>query len=373
MRIGFDVSPLTRVRSGVGNYTYSLLKHLLRMGTDNAFLGFSSGLGEIELRGLEALAGHRHVRVPTRVLYRIWSIAGRPRVDALLGGVDVYHATNYFLPPVMSAKRVVTFYDLSFLSVPELCSPKIVGPFSKGVRRFAHEADAILCCSEASKRDIVEKLGAGPVKVSVAYGAVDEDFVPMSRESAERFLAERYGLRPPFVLFVSTLEPRKNVAGLLAAFARTTREVPHALVFVGGMGWNMQGIPALIEELGLEQRVRLVGYVAERGDLPAFYSAADAFVFPSFYEGFGLPVLEAMKCGCPVISSDRTSLPEVGGEAVVYVNPEDVEDIAKALRRVLSDARLREELRGKGLSQARKFSWAECARVTMDVYRRLAG
>lgn len=373
MRIGIEVSPLTRTRTGVGNYTYFLLKHLLSENTDNQFHAFSSGWAEICLEGLENLTHHRHVPAPTRALYACWSLFGLPKVDTLLGGLDLYHATNYFLPPVAAAKRVVTFYDLTFLKHPEWCSPKIVGPFVNNVRRFAREADAILVCSEATKRDVVELLGVALEKVTVAYGAVDEGFTRMPREAAEERVAQKPGLTLPYLLFVSTLEPRKNIEGLLRAFALIHREIPHTLVLAGALGWNMEGIDARIHALGLESRVRRIGYVADRADLPALYAAADALVFPSFYEGFGLPVLEAMTCGCPVIVSNRASLPEVAGDAGRYVDPEHTDDIAQAIREVVQDPTLWASMREQGLIQSQKFSWNNCAEATLGVYRRVAG
>jgi len=371
MRIGIDVSPLTRVRTGVGNYTYCLLEHLLQQDESCRFHGFSSGIRNIDLGTLHGLAAHRHLPIPTRALYRLWATAGVPRVDRLLGGLDLYHATNYFLPPTRSARRVVTFYDLAFLRVPELCSPKIVKPFSTQVCRFGQEADAILTCSQAAKEDIVTLCGVPPDKVSVAYGAVDESFHPLEPEAAATRIAQRYGIRRPFLLFVGTLEPRKNVEGLLRAFAMAAPQIPHDLVLAGGWGWNTVGIARAMEEAALANRVRQLGYVQDRSDLPAFYSAADAFVFPSFYEGFGLPVLEAMTCGCPVITSNRSSLPEVAGDAACCIDPEDTGALAEALVAILGDGTERAAMRAKGLLQANRFSWRDCARVTMDLYRSL--
>ncbi|HPO17020.1 MAG TPA: glycosyltransferase family 1 protein [Candidatus Hydrogenedentes bacterium] len=373
MRIGIEVSPLTRTRTGVGNYTYFLLKYLLSENTDHQFHAFSSGWAEICLQGLNNLERHRHVPAPTRALYACWSLLGRPNVDKLLGGVDVYHATNYFLPPVASARRVLSIYDLAFLKHPEWCSPKIVKPFSNNIRRFSRDADAIIVCSNATKHDVAELLEVPPEKITVAYGAVDEEFSPMPRQEAERRVAEKFGLPIPYLLFVSTLEPRKNIEGLLGAFAKIQGEVPHTLALAGALGWNMGDIEARIHSLGLESRVRRIGYVADRADLPALYSAAEAFVFPSFYEGFGLPVLEAMTCGCPVIVSNQASLPEVAGDAARYVDPVDIDGIAQAMREVIQDSELRASMRKKGLFQSHLFSWKACAQATLGVYRRLAG
>jgi glycosyltransferase involved in cell wall biosynthesis len=314
---------------------------------------------------------HRHLPLPTRALYKIWSWTGRPRVDRFLGGVDIFHATNYFLPPVQKARRVVTFHDLAFLRNPEWCSPKIVGPFSRGMKRFAAEADAIIACSAATARDSVELLGADPARIHVVHEAVDEHFVPISRPTAVDFLVKHYDLQQPFLLFVSTLEPRKNIAALLEAFALVKDDIPHNLVLVGSTGWCMSGLDEQTQKLDLETRVRRIGYVERHTDLANFYSAADAFLFPSLYEGFGLPVLEAMTCGCPVITSDVAALPEVGGDAAHYVNPEDIDGLATAIRTVLLNERLRTMMSEKGILQAGTFSWRRCAQETLDVYRSL--
>jgi glycosyltransferase involved in cell wall biosynthesis len=289
-----------------------------------------------------------------------------------LGGVDVYHATNYFLPPVRSARTAATFYDLAFLSHPEWCSPKIVRPFARGVPEFARRADALLTCSEASKRDIVELLNVPPEKVTVAYGAVDEGLAPMPRAQARALLRDRYGVDGPFAVFVGTLEPRKNVEMLLQAFERILTRVPHTLWLIGGWGWNADGIKDALERPALRDRVRKPGYVP-REDLAAFYSAADALLFPSRYEGFGLPVLEALHCGCPVLTSSCSSLPEVAGDAAIYVDPDNEDVLTAQAERLLLDTGLQEELRSAGLAQARKFSWPRSAEATLGLYGRLAG
>ena len=371
MRIGIDISPLTATRTGVGNYCYYLLKHMIAIGTDCEFAGFSSGRSRIELGPCAGKLSHLHVPLPTRALYAIWSVLGAPKVDTLLGGVDVLHATNYFMPPAKRARRVVSFYDLAFLIAPELCSPKIRGIFSKQVRRFAREADAIVACSESTKADIVRLLDVDPAKIAVAYGAVDEDFAPMDADAAEHLVGERLGVYGPYLLFVGTLEPRKNVPTLLRAFARLAKEIPHKLILAGGQGWNAGEILETIEALGLSGRVVRAGYVQTQGELGALYSAADAFVFPSLYEGFGLPVVEAMKCGCPVVTSDNSSMPEVGGSAAVYCDAQDAEGLASAIRGVLEDTALRENLAASGLERAKRFSWQACAETTLGVYRKV--
>ena len=371
MRIGIDLSALSTRRTGVGSFTYYMTKHLLNLGFEGSLLGLSSGWQPIEPGALKDRFPQRHIRIPTRALYKLWEWSGRPKVDSLLGGVDIYHATNYYLPPVEQARRVLSIYDLGFLKEPSWGSPKIVGPYSRNMRRFARQADAIITCSQASKQDIVDLLYAEPEKVTVTYGAVDDTFKPVSRPMAVDYLAREHGIQLPFLLYVGTLEPRKNIDGLLDSFAPIARDFPHSLVLVGQQGWNMAHLDDKIQALGLQDRIHRVGYLPQHHDLAHFYSAAELFFFPSFYEGFGLPVLEAMTCACPVVCSDRGSLPEVVGDAARMVDPDDVEMMATTLRMVLVNERLRTHMMQQGRKQAAAFTWRRCAEDTLSVYRGL--
>lgn len=370
MHVGFDVGPIARARTGVGNYCFHLLKYLLQLDGDDSVVGFYSGLSRGDLPEFAEELVTRYLPVPTRVLYAAWSAFQWPQVDRLLGGVDLYHATNYFLPPVASARRVVTVHDLSFLVLPELSSPKIVRTFTKGVHRFCTDADAVIADSQSTKRDIVEHLDIADEKVSVVHLAAGDNFAPVDQDEARERLAEKYRLNGPFLFFVSTLEPRKNVEGLLRAFATLTKEYPHKLVLAGSLGWYADETIEFIRELRITDRIVCPGFVPD-GDLPAFYSAADAFVFPSHYEGFGLPVLEAMACGCPVVTADNSSLPEVVGTAALMADSHDFEGLAEQIRCVLSDSALQDDLSVRGKVRAATFSWSRCAEETMSVYKKL--
>jgi len=369
MDVGIDIGPLTQTRTGVGNYCYYLVKHLLRAGGGMTFKAFSTGLRRVDATQFAGPLRHRHVPVPTRLAYRMWETVHWPPVDTLLHGVDVYHATNFFLPPTASAKRVLTIHDLTFLAAPHLCSPKIVGPFSRSIGRFAQEADAILAYSESTARDIVAHLGVSPEKVTVAPLAVDEDFQPLRRPDAEEYVRRHYEVRSPYVLFVGTIEPRKNVPLLLRAFSKIRHEVPHQLVLAGATGWNPQQFHRALLEVNLQDRVVQTGYVKNHAELAAFYSAADLFAFPSFYEGFGLPVLEAMTCGCPVIAADNSAIPEVTGADAVLLPAGDTDAWAEAMNALLHDPARRDALSEAGRRRAALFSWHDCAARTAGVYR----
>lgn len=370
MRIGIDIGAITATRTGVGNYCFYLLKHLLSQSPESEFLGYSTGRARVALDALAGRISHRRIPLPTRVMYGLWTALGGPGIDRFLGGADVVHGTNYFVPPTRRARRVVTIHDLSFLVEPDLSTPA-AAPYAGRLRRMAQGADGVLAYSESTRRDVVKFLDVAPEKVTVAPMAVDESFLPVSSAAAAAWLEENYSLRPPFLLFVSTLEPRKNVATLLRAFARLASDIPHNLVLVGSPGWQSEETFRLIEELALASRVIRPGFVPH-DRLPAFYCAADAFVFPTRYEGFGLPLLEALTCGCPVVTANNSAVPEVVGDAAVQVDALDVAGLASAVRQVLEDTGLRESLAARGLEQAKRFSWGACAQATLALYNRLA-
>jgi glycosyltransferase involved in cell wall biosynthesis len=370
VRFGIDISPLTPGRTGVGNYVFYLLKNMLSLRTDDEFVGFAATLSHLELDGLGTRLLVRHLHVPTRVLYAMWRTGRFLPVERFTGKIDLFHATNYFLPPTREAKRVVTIHDLSFLVVPQYCSPKIVGPFSAGIGRFARDADAIIAYSDSTRTDIVSILSVSESKISVIHMAVDEEF-GRSAEDAD-WLKRTYQVTPPYILYVGTLEPRKNVPAILKAFSAISGDFPHQLVLVGARGWMYGEVFQLCDELDLGDRVRFIGFVGH-GNLAAFYRHADVFLFPSFYEGFGLPVLEAMQCGCPVITARNSSLPEVGGDAALYIDAGDWKALAEQISTVLKDGSLRDKLAHDGRKQAARFSWRRSAVQTLDLYREVVG
>ena len=287
-------------------------------------------------------------------------------------GLDVLHSPVHVLPAVCPCRSVVTILDLTFIRFPQtfpLFQRRYLDFFT---RRAVKKADAIIAISESTKRDIVELLGAPEGKIYTTLLGVDPPYRPVSGERKER-VAREHGLGHSTILYLGTLEPRKNIPALLAAFsqARKSSQVKDCtLVLAGGKGWFFNQTFKLVEDLGLKESVRFTGYVPAE-DLPALYSAATVFVYPSLHEGFGLPPLEAMACGTPVITSNASSLPEVVGDAGIMVDPHNVEELAEAILRVLRDPDLRQEMSAKGLEQAKKFSWKETARQTLKVYERV--
>jgi glycosyltransferase involved in cell wall biosynthesis len=236
-----------------------------------------------------------------------------------------------------------------------------------------HEAARVIADSEATRRDVVELLGAAPDMVRVVPLGCDPRFTPGDAEAARRTVAAELGIEAPFVLHVGTVEPRKNLPGLISAFgqARRTRRLPQVLVLAGAPGWGVEPVRARIAAEGLADVVRLTGPVSE-AQLLALYRAADLFAFPSLYEGFGLPVVEAMACGTPVVTANVAALPEVAGDAALTVDPRDETALAEALDRGLNDLELRARLRAAGPARAAAFTWERCAAATLAVYEEAA-
>ncbi|HLF28389.1 MAG TPA: glycosyltransferase family 1 protein [Anaerolineae bacterium] len=280
---------------------------------------------------------------------------------------DLLHATAFVAPILSNLKTVITVYDLSFALFPDLFR----GPSLVYLRLFARwsvrRARRIITISDHTRRD-VQRLYHVPLDcIDVAYPGVEARFRPLPRAAVETF-RRKHALPDRFCLYLGTLEPRKNLARLIDAVSSLgSRDL--RLVLVGGKGWLVEDLFAKVESLGLAERVRFIGY-APAADLPLWYNAATAFVYPSLYEGFGLPPLEAMACGTPVIASNAAALPEVVGDAGLSVGPEDVAGLAQALRRVWDDATLRAELSRRGLAQARRFTWEATARSTVESYRK---
>jgi len=380
MHIGLNAHLLSLAETyrgaGINWYIYNLLTHLPLVDRDNRYTAFL-GDGQFTSPGLELKLS----RLPTSkpVVRILWEQVVQP-FALRKEGVDLLHALAFVTPLLSPCPSVVTIYDLSFLLYPESFERSKCFYLSLFTRLSARRARRIIAISQSTKRDVVRLLGVSPEKVEVVYCGIDEAFHPLAplppqswgeRGAVAAFRSKR-GLPERFILFVGTIEPRKNVARLIEAFAslRTCELANLKLVIGGAKGWFYEDIFARVEELGLDSEVMFPGYIPV-SELPLWYNAAELFVYPSLYEGFGLPPLEAMACGTPVVVANTSSLPEVVGQAGLTVDPLDVEGLAEAMRRALSDAGLRQEMRERGLQRARDFSWTKTAQETVQVYRRM--
>jgi glycosyltransferase involved in cell wall biosynthesis len=376
MRIGIDFTSAVRQGAGIGRYTRELVRALLQQDTQSQYtlLAACGGVPSSEraLRDVAAYANARTLNLPLsdRTMNVLWHRLRVPlAVECITGALDIFHSPDFSLPPVHRARTILTVHDLSFMRVPECSDPRLRAYLLRVVPASVRRADVVLADSESTRRDVIELLGVDATRVQVVYAGVERRFRRISVPSTLEAVRRRYRLPPRFVLAVGTLQPRKNYERLVEAYARV-RQVPGAetsLVIAGGAGWMYQGLFRRVQELGLQGAVLFPGFVADE-DLPALYSLAKLFVFPSLYEGFGLPPLEAMACGTPVVCSNVSSLPEVVGNAALAVDPLDVAALTQALQRGLSDAGLRATLVQRGLAQASRFTWSQAAARLLEVY-----
>jgi len=372
MRIGIDFTSATRERAGIGRYARELIRALARLDRENRYSLFVPRDAHNDLLRFNWTSNFAIKRAPLteRILAALWHKARVPLfVEAFIGAVDVFYSPDFLLPPTRARRTIVTIHDLSYVRVPE-CFPDVLKQYlNRAVPRALDRADLILADAISTQRDLTEVYAVPLDKIKVLYSGVDARFRPDVAEDAKSRVRELTRDKP-YLLSVSTIQPRKNYVRLIEAFARLTSnfQLPTftlQLVIAGGRGWMYDEVYHAVEQLNLRERVLFPNFVAD-DDLPALYAGATLFVYPSLYEGFGLPIAEAMACGAPVVSSNASSLPEVAGDAALYFDPRDVDAMANAMHRALSDAALRDELRARGLAQARKFSWEKAARELLQ-------
>jgi glycosyltransferase involved in cell wall biosynthesis len=374
MRIAIDLSPAIHQKAGLGRYARTLAEHLVTQGNGNAYIAFAYGrfTDDALSPALRALP-RAHVPLDARPWRMgVWlAHALGVGLDRWLPRADIFHATEHLLPPLKNAKTVFTLHDLIFRLFPEYHLPLNHWFLTNAMPHFLRRADAIIAVSECTKRDAISNYQLPPEKITVIYEGVNPALRPENDLDRIAEARARYANHQPFLFFVSTIEPRKNIIALVDAL-RVLRAHGHSyrLLIAGRKGWLYQPTFDHVKRTGMSDAVGFLDYVPD-ADLPALFAACEAFVFPSLYEGFGLPVLEAMACGAPVICSNMSSLPEIAGDAALLVNPRGVGEIAAAIERVIGDANLRAELRAKGLARAAQFSWERAARETSQVYRRV--
>jgi glycosyltransferase involved in cell wall biosynthesis len=354
-------------RAGVSHYIEQLLQHLARVDQTNQYTIFTT-------RGLDAAA----LGLPPHFTIqpsRFPTINPRVRIpwEQFLAPLilrrqraDLFHGTLNVVPLACPVPSVVTIHDLAFIRFPYTFRSYNRTYLDLATRVSVRRATRILAVSEHTRREVVGLLGVPAERVVVTPNAARVHFRPPAAEALAAFRT-RHSLPEQFVLYVGTLEPRKNLTTLLDAYAQIARQSAVPLLVGGGKGWMYDAVFARLEALGLRDRVHFVGYLDEE-ELPLWYAAARLFVFPSLYEGFGMPPLEAMACGTPVVTSNSSSLPEVVGDAGLMVAPMDVDALADAIMRLLSDEALHADLRERGLRRAQQFAWHTTAERTRDAY-----
>ncbi len=374
-RVGLNAQLLSLQQSyrsaGISWYIFNLLQNLGDVASDFQFTtfvntaDFQSRTERVSVRRNSA----RAQKPPLRILWEQTKLPLELRREKL----NLLHSLAFVSPMATTLPSVVTIYDLSFLHYPHLFKPFNRWYLSTFTRLSAKRADAIIAISESTRQDVISAFNVSPKKVHTVYCGADAAFRPLPKADIEAFRT-KHQLPQKFIFRLGTIEPRKNVEGVIKAYAewRARDKTAPPLIVAGGKGWYYREVFQWVENLGLQDSVFFPGYLPQ-SDLPLWYNAASLMVYPSHFEGFGLPVLESMACGTPVITSDVSSLPEVAGTAALMVSPTDTGALSRAMQSVFEDETLAQSLREKGLRQAAKFSWAKAAKQTTDIYRQVLG
>lgn len=367
MRIGIDARLVHYHQAGIGQYILRLTGALASLDRENEYYLFQSRKDRTRL--VQAPNVHRRVLfTPSHHRFERMAMSA----EMLPYPLDVFHSPDFIPPRKLRAPGVITVHDLAFLLYPRFLTSDAARYYSQ-IDHASRSAAHIIAVSQSTKRDITRLLGVPEANVSVIYEAANTSARRTDPAEAKQHVREKYGVAGNYILFVSTIEPRKNLPTLLAAYSKLldTYKNTARLVVAGHKGWLTEEVDQAVDKYKLADRVCFLGSVPN-GELSYLYNAARVFALPSFYEGFGLTPLEAMASGTPVVVSNVSSLPEVVGDAGLLVDPNDVEAWAVALHRVLTDDTLHDEMAAKGLKRSTHFSWERAARETLDVYRKVA-
>jgi glycosyltransferase involved in cell wall biosynthesis len=374
MRIVFDVSYIQKRHAGVGRYAAELLTALLDADSSNEYVlhGWSFSLDREKIsRFQQANVLLRTARIPGPVKRAYWKILQFPSVDRLIGDFDLFHSCDPFIPPVGQRSGIATVHDLAWKRVPRFFQRSVLRE-AKYIEDSLNRAAAIVADSHQTMNDLLETFRLPPEKIHVVWPPVSVMFRREPDADLDRRIQEKYGLELPFVLFVGTMEPRKNVVSVIRAFELVHQAYKNALqlVLVGKRGWMYREIFETIRRSAVANRIRYLEYLPDN-ELASVYRLAHLFVYVSFYEGFGFPVLEAMACGTPVITSDCSSLREIAGDAAVLIDPQNVEALAAAMTAAMADTAKREQLVNAGLAKAKEYSGQRSAGTMLKLYQSL--
>jgi len=375
--VGIDIRLLARgARTGVEEYTTNLISNLVELAPDVRFKFFYNALKKERLDHPWVSLDNTEVKessFPNRLFDISTGNFSFPKIDKLIGGCEVFLSPHFFIAPVSDqCKKIVVFHDLSFEYYPEFFSfPKRYWHRSMNPRKTAEEADRIIAVSDSTKADLVDRYHIDPARIQVVYPGVSDSFKPTGEEAERKRVKEKYGLPSDFILYFGTIEPRKNIVGIIKAFEElrnleTNKLKSLKLVIAGSKGWLYKDILKEAKKSTHQGDIMFTGFVDE-SDKPYLYNLAKLFVYPSFFEGFGFPPLEAMACGVPTIVSHVTSLPEVTQDAAIMVNPYMYGEIADAMQMLLEDKKLYQEFSERGIEQAKKFSWENSAKEVLQI------
>jgi len=373
--IAIDYTPAYDQGGGIGRLVRDLITALSIEDSLTSYRLFVAGASRSQLPPPPGPNFTWHpVPLSAEWMARLWQRARLPLpVNWLTGHIDLYHATDFVLPPVSRGiKTILTVHDLSFVRVPETAAPNLRAYLNVVVPRSVLKADHIIADSQATKDDLCALYGTSPDKVTVLLSGVDPRFAPVTNDTLLKSVRDRYSIgEQPYIFCIGTVQPRKNYSRVIQALAQLRAEgLDLQLVIAGGKGWLEDEMYRTLKDAQMQNYVHLIGF-ARDADLPALYSGAALTAFPSLYEGFGLPILESMACGTPVVTANVSSLPEVAGEAALLIDPYDVPDLTDAIRRLVTDDILRSTLIQRGYEQMKHSTWAKAARQLRAVYERV--
>lgn len=381
MKISVNIQPLLHSdKSGIGFYEAELIKAISQIDKENEYMldFFSFKNSDEKICAASKYACENSKLNPCKwfsaTLYQlIWAFFPLPYRFFFKEKADISHFYNYHVPPFARGKKVAIIYDTVIKDFPETVRFKTKMMLKLTLKRSIKRADRIVTISKFSKRQIIRHFGVSPEKIDIVPCGVNFDiFNPNYSASLVAKTAAKYNISSDYILYLGTLEPRKNIERIIEAYSllKSKTKTSPALVLAGGKGWLYESIFEKVKALGLEENIVFTGYVPDE-DVPLLMKGAMLFCFPSIYEGFGMPPLEAMACGTPVITSNNTALPEVVDDAAIQVDPYSVEKIAEALQSLVESENLRTELSKKGLAQCQKFTWENSAKKMLEIYRKL--
>jgi glycosyltransferase involved in cell wall biosynthesis len=373
MKIGIDATQLSIDKGGVHRYLWDLIQALKRIDKNNEYVVLFSFLRKSGLASYGTLRSSlcdasnfrtKWLKLPNAILWPL-----RIPIDIFVPSLDILHGAGHFVSPTLSAKSVVTIHDLDYLNIPHLLDKNWVKRKAAFTRASVLRSKLVITVSEFVKRELIEKLSVDAGKIHVVYHGVSAHYEPVTEESRLDRIRKKYGIAGSYILFVGSFHFNKNLLMLLEAFKKCKKieGFSHSLVLAGWQGRTYDSVMARITSLNLTEDVIVTGHVSEQ-DLPVLYSAGELLVLPSVYEGFGLPAIEAMACGTPVVCSNAGSLPEIVGEAAYLVDPQSVDSLASAILNTSTNETLRGSLRRRGLDRAKMFSWENAARQTLSIY-----
>lgn len=372
MKIGLEIQPILKNKTGVGWYTQNIIENLQN---DNLLF---EGYGFNFLNRNNIMESLLNIQFDTKinklmpygVYRRLWDMIPVSYNKIFNSKADIYHFFNYIVPPKIEGKVIVTVYDMVYKLFPETMTRKNYNRLDKELTRSISRADKVITISENSKKEILQYFDINEQKIDIIYPGIDNEIYTRKYNiNDEKKVKQKYNLPENYILYLGTLEPRKNIIRIIDAYYELNNKIKDIkLVLAGSKGWMYDDIFKKIKDYGLEDKVIITGYIDEE-DKPLLYKMSNAFVFPSLYEGFGMPVLEAMASGVPVITSNTSSLPEVVGDAGFLTDLYNTKELADAIIEVLENEELRAKMIDKGLKQSQKFSWKKSAKKLIEIYK----